>query len=244
MTVGLASLLWLLAASPAPSDGAEALVQRTIQAHGAERLRAARVEFVFRGDRYAMTREGGRFRYERIRATEEGLEEKVVLDNEGVQVFIAAEEVHDSAESQALKDQGLNSVVYFASLPLPLLDPAVQAERLPDQEVKGVQHHVLKVSFRKKGGGTDHDDAFRYWLDPETGLIDYMAYSYARNEGGVRFRVARARHEVQGIVFTDWTNFGNEDESTPLDDLPRLWESGKLPKLSEIELEQLRVLQD
>lgn len=238
------SLLFLALAMSAPSLDGSGLVRRAVEAHGVERLRSARVEFVFRGDRFAMARRKGRFWYERLRQTTEGRNERLVLGNDGAGLFLNGRPVNVPPDQLGALGESLNSVVYFASLPLPLLDAAVRVERRPDQEVDGVPHQVLKVSFRQEGGGTDHDDEFRYWLDPKTGLIAYMAYSYARNEGGVRFRVPLKRHEVKGIVFTDWANYGNEDETTPLDDLPKLWKAGQLPKLSEIELEQIRVLED
>ncbi|MEM1023707.1 MAG: DUF6503 family protein [Myxococcota bacterium] len=240
MTVPSLSLFLALALSSTPLDG-PGLIRRAIEAHGVERLRTARVEFVFRGERFAMARRQGRFLYERLRQTVNGRRERLVLGNEGAGLFLNGRPVNVPPDQLAVLGENLNSVVYFASLPLPLLDAAVQVERRPDQAVGGVQYQVLKVRFREEGGGSDHDDEFRYWLDRQTGLIAFMAYSYGRNEGGVRFRVPIKKHEVEGVVFTDWANFGNEDERTPLDELPQLWEAGTLPKLSEIVLEQIRI---
>lgn len=223
-------------ARSAPSEAAvrqgKAILRRAIEAHGADRLARARVGFTFRGNRFEMTRDGGRFRYARGPAGRED-----VLDNDGYTVWRGGRRVSASGGS------GVNSVVYFASLPYGLEDPAVRAHAVGTQTVKGRTFDVVEVRFVEAGGGADHDDVFRYWVDAKTGRLAYLAYLFHTGGGGVRFRVATESVEAGGVVFLQWDNYGVDgDPSSPaLSALPDLWVKGGLPKLSEIRIEDVRL---
>ena len=52
--------------------------------------------------------------------------------------------------------------------------------------------------------------------------------------GGVRFRSAYNSRKVGGIIFQDYINF-KAAVGTPLANLPKLFEQGKLKELSRIE---------
>lgn len=213
------------------------LVQRVVDAHGAARLGDASVDFVFRGTPYRMTRSGGRYRYERW----PGPRQHEVLTNRGYRMLVDGEPAKLSKAMMAARAQDLNSVVYFASLPYPLLDPAVRPQRAGRQTVDGIEHDVLEVRFAEAGGGEDHDDVFRYWLDPESGRMRYLAYAFARSGGGVRFRAATATQTVGGVTFVDWTNFGVDDPKVPLESLPDRWAQGALPELSDVAVDGVQV---
>lgn len=229
------SLLCTMLTAASASDGAT-LVERVVQAHGARNLVDAELSFSFRDVTYVAERHAdGRFRYARRIA---GVRE--ILDNDGPRFEGTDGPLpmpHGVARARARE---LNSVVYFASLPLGLLDPAVRPVSAGRQEVSGEVFDVLEVRFTEEGGGDDHDDVFRYWVEPKTGRIAYMAYSFSRGGGGVRFRVPTRVREVEGAVFIDWDNFG-QVEQVPLGALPGLWSRGELEKLSEIKLESIRV---
>jgi hypothetical protein len=44
-------------------------------------------------------------------------------------------------------------------------------------------------NFGQDGGGKDFDDEFHYWINKQTHKIDYLAYNYQNDDGGVRFRI-------------------------------------------------------
>jgi hypothetical protein len=97
------------------------------------------------------------------------------------------------------------------------------------------------VTFSEDGGGEDFDDVFIYWFNQETNLIDYLAYSYHTDGGGVRFRKAIRQHNVGGIVLQDYENYQPADKNTPVEDMENLFKEGKLELLSEIVLENVMV---
>jgi hypothetical protein len=218
------------------SPGAK-LVERVVAAHGASKLGEASVDFVFRGTPYRMTRSGGRYRYERWPSPRQ----HEVLTNDGYRFLVDGQPAKLSRAMLAARARDLNSVVYFASLPYPLLDEAVRPRPVGRQTVGGVEHDVLEIRFAEAGGGEDHDDVFRYWLDPATGQMRHLAYSFARSGGGVRFRVATSTEASGGVVFVNWANFGVDDPEVPLESLPGRWAQGDLPELSDIELGGVQV---
>ena len=66
------------------------------------------------------------------------------------------------------------------------------------------------------GGGEDFQDEYRYWIDPESGHIDYLAYNYHTDGGGTRFRKAKNRRKKEGFVFQDYINFKPEKKNYSL----------------------------
>jgi hypothetical protein len=135
----------------------------------------------------------------------------------------------------------VNSVAYFAFLPYGLNDPAVYKTLVGDATLEGKDYHLIKVTFAEEGGGEDFDDEFLYWINKETYRIDYIAYTYHTDGGGVRLRKAINAHEVEGLVLLDYENYKPSDKKTPLDDMEGLFKAGELELLSEIRLEDIRV---
>ena len=96
--------------------------------------------------------------------------------------------------SDSLKDiysNSLNSVMYFFQLPRPLTDPAVIADYDGEKIISNKVYWTLKVKFQEKDGGKDFQDEFRYWIDPKSGHIVYLAYSYLTNCVCTRFSKAK-----------------------------------------------------
>ena len=132
-------------------------------------------------------------------------------------------------------------MVYFATLPHKLKDPAVNKSYKGTTTIKGKTYHVLQISFNEEGGGVDHEDIYHYWINTETNYIDYLAYNFIVNGGGVRFRSAYNPRTVDGIRFQDYVNY-KAPKGTPLADLPGLLEKGELKQLSLIETEEVKNL--
>jgi hypothetical protein len=135
----------------------------------------------------------------------------------------------------------VNSVHYFAQLPYGLNEPAVVKELLGEAVIKNEPYFEIGVTFNQEGGGTDFEDEFVYWIHKENYTVDYLAYSYATNGGGIRFREAINPRTVGGIRFVDYNNFKPATLETPLTDLDTAFEAGKLKLLSKIELENVSV---
>ena len=137
--------------------------------------------------------------------------------------------------------ESINSVIYFALLPYKLNDAAVQKERLGKEEIKGKVYFKIGVSFKKEGGGEDYQDLFIYWFDVQDYSLDYLAYSFQVNGGGMRFRKAYNERFVQGIRFVDYVNFKPKSNQVKLETLGQLFVKNELEELSKIELDNIKV---
>ena len=137
--------------------------------------------------------------------------------------------------------EGVNSVHYFAQLPYGLNAPAVIKELLGETNIKEKPYYVIGVTFKQEGGGVDFDDKFVYWVHKETFTVDYLAYSYSTNGGGIRFREAYNPRVLGGIRFVYYNNYKPEGLTTPLKSLAPIFEANKLALLSKIELENISV---
>jgi len=220
---------------------AQRIVDNAIRAHGGRSYENMEMEFDFRNYHYRMKREGGLFTYERIFQDTLGNRIEDKLDNDGFTRKINGEQVELTDERKNAYKNSVNSVFYFALLPYGLNDPAVNKRLIGSSSIDGTDYQVVEVTFDQDGGGEDFEDVFYFWFREDKYYMDYMAYTYETEGGGIRFREAKNPRVVNGILFQDYNNYKPEDKNTPLSDLKELFVRGDLILLSEINLENLSV---
>jgi len=213
------------------------LLAKTIKAHGGKKYKKAQYQFVFRDNIYRFKNSKAGYEYS-VRKSKNGQQVFDQLTNGELVRTINGEESALNPKAKQGAINSLNSVIYFATLPCKLSDPAVNISKGDPVTIKGIKYHVLNVHFDKEGGGVDHDDEFVYWIRQDNYKIDYLAYNYQVGKGGVRFRAAYNPRNVSGIIFQDYINY-KADIGTALIDLPKLYENDKLKKLSEINTEKV-----
>lgn len=243
-TLGLALALITLAplttfAQDAVAQG-EALIQSAVTAHGGTAYETAHYKFVFRDKAYTFHNNKDLYTYTRT-ISKDGQTIVDKMDNQGFSRTIDGTTAVLTEKQSSGNREGVNSVIYFATLPYKLLDKAVNAKYVGEQEIKGKTYSLVQVTFDQEGGGKDYDDVFIYWINKATHTMDYLAYSYHVNGGGVRFRSAYNTRKVGGILFQDYINY-KADKTTPLDQLPALYEANKLKELSRIDTEDVQLL--
>ncbi len=227
--------IWLVAMAMA-GGSADEVLEQAAEAHGLTREARLDVAFTFRGVPHRIHLDGTDVRYERTvddavhRLVGDQL--TIVSDGEPLEV--------EPARADALR-RSLNSVAYFATLPRPLFDDAVIATALGRTRLADQRWDTVEVRFRAEGGGDDHEDVFRYWFDPKTHEMGFLAYTFAVNEGGVRLRRVVRRHEHDGVVLVDWANHGLDGPDHTIDDAVAAYERGELPQLSTIALEDVEL---
>jgi hypothetical protein len=211
---------------------ADSIVNEAIVAHGGDLYNKADYSFVFRGAKYRFKNDGNSFEYSSEVQKNDSLI-KDVLINDTFKRYI-----NDNLQSLNKEDVGkyseaLNSVIYFATLPYKLQDASVNRKFIEETTIKEKQYDVVGVTFSQDGGGKDFDDEFHYWINKQTRKIDYLAYSYHTNDGGIRFRSAFNTRVIDGLMFQDYINY-EAPLGTDLKDLPKLYEQGNLKELSQI----------
>lgn len=227
----------------AEKHSAEFIVNKSIKVSGSDKVASAAIDFDFRDKHYSAKRNKGRFSL--MRLTIEANSDSIfdMLTNEGFERTINDSESVFVEDSMKVKyAASVNSVHYFSVLPYGLNDRAVQKTRLKDVQIKGETYHTVKITFSQDGGGEDYEDVFLYWIHQDTFKVDYLAYSYAEDDGfGVRFREAYNERYINEVRFVDYNNYKPNDATVALSELPELFENGQLELLSKIELEHVSV---
>ncbi len=201
----------------------------------------ATIDFTFRDRCYVSKRDGGNYQYERITTDPTGITHDI-LTNNGFQRY-KNDTLVKVADSMATRySNSINSVLYFAQLPFGLNAPAVRKDLIGEAIIKGEYYYEISVKFIKAGGGIDFEDQFVYWIHKENYTMDYLAYSYSTDGGGIRFREAFNVREVNGIRFADYNNFKPRSSEVALAQLDSLFEMGELNLLSKIETESVGVI--
>ena len=229
---------------------ADTVVFAAIEAAGGWALDTATVSFRFRGADYGVDLRGGTYVYTRAYRDSLGRSVDDVLTNTGFRrsidgragrILVGAP--RDSlARLDAAAREGLNAVVYFALLPRWLADGAARRHYEGTDTLRGRAYHRIRVTFVAEGGGVDHGDEFLCWFDTGDLSLDYLAYAYATDGGGLRFREAYNPRRVAGIVVQDYRNYSPPPEARlSLDGLAGAWERGNLELLSTVILEDVRV---
>ena len=238
------SAWFLLFLTGCTSETAQDIVDNSIAAHGGDAYKIFHAEFDFRDKHYSMKRKLGEYIYTRAFTDSTGSYYDE-LTNQGFKRLRNDTLVTLPEERTKAFTNSVNSVMYFALLPYGLNDPAVIKKLIGNTTLDGQAYHLIEVSFEQEGGGTDFEDKFLYWIHTSTYTIDYMAYSYQTNGGGLRFRKSYNPQVVGGIRFQDYINYKPKDEkNTKLLDLEALYAAEELEELSRIELKNIVVHAD
>lgn len=223
---------------------ADDIVNEAIEASGGESYKDATISFRFREMEYKSVRKGGTYLYERFQKDSADNFITDELSNEGFERKINDSLVQLPDSLKQKYSNSVNSVHYFVQLPYGLNAEAANKELIGKDTIDGKEYYEIKVTFDAEGGGTDHEDEYMYWIDTQSHLVDYLAYNFEVNEGGVRFRKAYNPRIIGGIRFVDYENYKYEDIHVDLSKLDSLYTAGKLEKVSEINTEEIEVTHD
>ncbi|MBR9846262.1 MAG: deoxyribose-phosphate aldolase [Algicola sp.] len=227
------------------SPKAVEVINESIKVSGSKKLSNANITFRFRKKNYTANRNSGQFVLESsfIDSTEgHTTEVRDVLNNNGFKRFLNGKEVELGTSEKSRFSASVNSVHYFSVLPYGLDGEAVYKMIEDAVTINNKSYFTVKVSFDEEGGGEDYDDIFIYWINADTYVIDYLAYSYNEPKGkGIRFREAYNERYINEIRFVDYNNYKPKTKSVELLELPKLFENGQLELLSKIELEHVTV---
>ncbi|MEO2064438.1 MAG: DUF6503 family protein [Christiangramia sp.] len=223
---------------------ADDIVNEAIEASGGESYNDATISFRFRDMEYKSVRKGGTYLYERFQKDSADNLITDELSNEGFERKINDSLVQLPDSLKQKYSNSVNSVHYFVQLPYGLNAEAANKELIGKDTIDGKEYYEIKVTFDAEGGGTDHEDEYVYWIDTQHYEVDYLAYNYEVNGGGVRFRKAYNPRTVGGIRFVDYENYKYDDLAVKLSKLDSLFTAGKLQKVSTIQTEAIEVTHD
>ncbi|WP_323757851.1 DUF6503 family protein [Roseivirga sp.] len=217
-----------------PKSKVQEIVDEAIAFHGMGGLNNAEFSLTFRDIDYTYNNSSGLFEYTRTQVDSVGQTVFDVMNNSGLVRLTDGDTTDISEEDRAAYTRSVNSVIYFFRLPFGLNDAAVNKTYVGEKEIKGKTYYEVKVTFAQEGGGEDFDDVFLYWFDKEDYSMDYLAYLYHTDGGGMRFREAINPRRVNGILIQDYLNLKPEDERMDIMNIADLHHAGELEVLSEI----------
>lgn len=218
---------------------ADDVIQKAVLRHGGENYNNMKVEFDFRNRHYKAKITNGQYVYERTFRGEKGMVTDV-WSNDKFKRMIDQEEVKLDQENMRTYRTATNSVIYFALLPFNLDDPVVNRQLMRSVDIKGEPYYKVEMTYGENGGGEDFEDVYVYWIHKDNFTIDYLAYSFNINGGGVRFREAYNPREIEGIRFQDYKNY-TIYKDFPAQELDYAFETEQLKLISLIELEGIKV---
>jgi hypothetical protein len=212
----------------------QSIVDECIEASGGKKYDDVSIEFDFRNMHYGIKNKNGQYQYSRLQIDSSGHKIEDIVTNNSFERKIDGSKTALPDSVAAKYTRSVNSVAYFFLLPKPLNDPAVIKELLGTSKIKGKEYYKIRVKFKEEGGGKDHQDVFIYWIEKQSRAMDYLAYSYETDGGGVRFREAFNQKTQNGIKYSDYKNYGFDDLKNELENLDVLFEQNKIPLKSEI----------
>jgi hypothetical protein len=252
LVASLTSLLVLVVGCQSSQDGtnrspsAEAVIDSAVAAHGGEVLDRAVVSFTFRGDRYRIRQDEGEFHYRRTYTDSLDRTVRDGLTNEGMYRVVEGDTVSLTDEERSSLHTTVNSVSYFALLPEPLEEPAVQPDYSGRDTIDGTPYHRIRVTFQQEGGGEDWEDIFMYWFRTDTYAMDYLSYAFGlapdETDTGTRFREAYNVRRINGVRVADYMNYTSDTLSyNQMAQYPTLWAQDALELVSRVEIDSVEV---
>jgi uncharacterized protein YajQ (UPF0234 family) len=221
-------------------DISQRIIDQSILVCGLNNAARAKIEFDFRDKHYTFFRKKGQYKYERSFQDTSGMVHDI-LTNEGLVREINGKPVELTEERRKAYSNSVNSVIYFSLLPYFLNDVAVIKQYIGKVDIKGESYHKIRVNFKKKGGGDDHQDQYIFWFHEKRLTMDFLAYSYQEDGGGARFRKAYQTTKINGMRFADYVNYKPIQESDELELFDEWYAQDRLVELSKIDLLNIKV---
>jgi len=216
------------------------VVEMMQNAHGVSNLDGKDISFTFRDKQYARYSFNNQYSYSRSGENEKG---EMIIDSwrgDDFQRSINGVDVQVTSKEENGYKSSINSVFYFALLPVAISDPAVNVRSLGDVKIKDQMYTKIEVTFDEEQGGEDHSDIFIYWMNKETHTMDFLAYQYFTEGGGIRFREAFNQRDIEGFRFQDYNNY-EPLAGIELIDMDIAYEMGRMELISEIVLTGVKV---
>ena len=210
------------------------VIDQAIIAHGQHLFENATLSFLFRGKQYSARRSDAEYIYTRSFKNGSALIEDMLINSTDFSRKKNDVSIEIEKEWAEKYSRSINSVLYFFQLPYLLNDLAVKKIDQGIKQIKGENYYQIKVSFQIENGGEDFEDEYLYWIDVNTFEIDYLAYNYITDGGGVRFRSAINKRRLNGLLVQDYINYAPLNKKIPLSSLITEFEKGALIERSRI----------
>lgn len=218
------------------------LISHVKQKHGSGQIDRKNISFIFRNHEYIQKIEEGRtIKYRILKDSNETITDKWIRSEKFFERTINDEKIDLPDSLVETYQNSINSVFYFTFLPLFLTDNAVNAEIIDTVNIGTEPYCKIKITFDQVEGGEDFDDVYLYWIHMNNKTLDYLAYQYFTNDGGIRFRKAYNRRTIGGIVFQDYMNYKPANPDISLMDIDAAYNRREIIEVSKIVNKDVKV---
>lgn len=217
------------------------IVEKAIEISGKKALDNSTVSFMFRDKKYVSEGHCDHFILSRITTKADTVIKDIYEPEKSFKRYIQDSLIIIPDTVAQKFSESINSVHYFVQLPYRLNDEAVNKTYLGIDSIKGKSYHKIAVNFDKDGGGEDYQDQYMYWFDEKNYKLDYLAYSFVVNGGGIRFREAYNERYIEDIRFVDYKNFKPKSDTIKLENISKAFKNNQLELLSKIENKKIQV---
>ncbi len=232
------ALVWFSTYAQEQTQIAQKIIDNSIVAHGHQKFNQLHLEFSFRDYHYVLHRDAKQTVYSRQIETDSRTIKDVYPTNDKLTRYVNGQAIGLNDSIVNLYQNSLNAVMYFMELPFKLNDPPVIKQFREEVFIDNKKYYSIEVTFQEN---LEHQDVYYYWINHETYLIDYFAYSFQNNGGGTRFRKAINRRSINGVLFQDYENYRPKEKFVPLESLPDLFIKNQLILVSKILKENISI---
>lgn len=218
---------------------AQEVLDKAIARHGFDIENNFEVGFEFRNSHFEANFSDMSYVLKRISKDDNQVVEDII-NGESLVHKVNDELVKLDSEKMWQASSDTRSVVHFALLPYGANNGAISKQLMPSIKIKGEPYYKVEVTYMNNGVGENFENVFVYWIHKKHFTVDYLAYSYFINGGGVRFREAINPREISGIRFQDYINY-TIGKDFPAHELDYAFQTGQLEAISRIELDDVVV---
>jgi len=219
----------------------QTIVDKAIEVSGKDNFKNTEISFKFRDKTYISRGHCDHFVFKRITQKSNSIIKDFYEPGKGLKRYVQDSLIQIADTTATKYAESINSVFYFVQVPYRLNDEAVNKKYIGLDTINGKAYHNVAVNFDQEGGGTDYEDEYLYWFDEKSYKLDYLAYSFKINGGGMRFREAYNERIIDDIRFVDYKNYKPKSKNIKLKDISNAFNEGKLELLSKIENEKIVV---
>lgn len=217
------------------------IVSKAIEVSGKSVFKNSKVSFKFRDKTYISQGHCDHYIFTRITKNKDTTLIDIYEPEKSLKRYINDSLVQIADTTANKISESINSVHYFVQLPYRLNDEAVNKTYKGLDSIKNKLYHKVQVTFDQNGGGADYQDVYMYWFGKDDYKLDYLAYSFVVNGGGMRFREAYNERYIDSIRFVDYRNYKPKSENIKLQNISKAFNNQQLELLSKIENKKIQV---
>lgn len=162
-----------------------------------------------------------------------------IYRNGYIQLFINDVLQEDNSFDRRIIDVKLDAFSFLTSVPHSLTGNEYTFSHLKDVVIRNKDYYTLLV--RSTPIFDQPLDQYILYINPDTKIIDYMAYYHHISGSFNKFRRYYNHQVIDSIRFADYYEFTNDNDTIPLDQIYKSFNSATLRQLDHIQYSNIQI---